>query len=87
MCFVQLLVQTATVYLNINRPAFLMDTKCVLCEVGPECYIAINFRVNTANSLMAITKKFSVDNWSDPNNHHCQIQPAHSKGNTEMLRY
>ena len=60
MSFVQLLLQTAIVYLNISRLAFLMDTNCVLCEVGPECYIVINFRVNTANSLMAITKKRSL---------------------------
>jgi hypothetical protein len=86
MCFVQLLLQTAIVYLNISRLAFLMDTNCVLCEVGPECYIVINIRVNTANSLMAITKKFSVDNWSHPN-YYCYIQLPHSKGNKETLRY
>jgi len=73
MCFVQLLLQTAIVYLNINRLAFLMDTNCVLCEVGPECYVVINSMVNTAYSLVASTKKFSADNWSNPN-HYCQIQ-------------
>jgi len=86
MCFVQLLLQTAIVYLNINRLAFLMDTNCVLCEVWPECYTVINFRVNTASSLTAITNKFSVGNWSNPS-HYCYIQPPHCNGNKETLRH
>jgi hypothetical protein len=69
-CFLQLLLETAIIYLNIKRVAFLMDKNCVLCEVGPVCYTVINCRVSTANSRMAITKTFSVDNWSNPN-HYC----------------